>query len=1307
MDSGSAGRGRLRPSPRTQFSERFVELFEAAGNPTLRRVAAASGARMRAARASGQPGGVPVQRISDWKAGRNVPAKFETLLPVLLTLIDEARKSSRPVRPALLDVREWQRLWTASNEWDPNSDAADVVCPYLGLSAYRAEDAEVFFGRTRPTTELAELVRTTTESGDGGMVLLVGASGAGKSSLLQAGLIPALADPVREWAVATMTPGDDPVAALLSAITDSGGNDPGETDSDTADPIASALEQWGRGRRRLLVVDQLEELFTLCRDEFRRETFLSILENLAIRGESDTTAVVLAVRADFYARCLDEPVLEDALKHRSYLLGPMRLDELAEALTKPAEVAGYKLESGLDELVISELCGLGGGGDRRSYDPGALPLVSHVMEAVWQRREGSRLTIDGYRSAGGVLGSVSATAEKAWAQLTDFQQGVGKQVLLGLVAVGDDSRDTRRKVSRAELLRQTVDAADAALDALARTRLITLEADIAYLTHEIVLDAWPRLRSWIDADRVGYLERQRLQVDAADWIEHGRDPSLLYRGARLATVGEHARKGPLGPGAEEFLAASETARRRARRRSQVRRSALVLLTVVSVALAGVAFLQSRKASEQRDSAIFNSVLAEADRVETSDPSLSAQLDLMANRLRPGDPEVRARLVNSEGTPLASELAAQQGAITGTALRPDGRVLASVGSDQSVRLWDTSDPRNPRPIGQPLTEPPNVGGALAFSPDGTTLAVLGAHHGVALWDVRNPVRPTRIGDLIPAGFVDRIAFAPDGRTLVVPGKSGGIEFWDITDPRQPRLLGPPVSNDTVRSIALSADFHRLVLTSDDGVQLWQLDDHFGHATLIDRITDSSHTVSLSPDGRTVATLADDSIALWDVSVPGDPQRIGRPITGAQDFVGSPLVFSGDGRTLAAVGSNGQVMLWDLNHPTQPVAAAAPLAGAKGFVDSIVFAPDGHAIMAAGQDGLIRLWSRPESVLRQLPQGNVLAAESNVVAVSDGSAIEVWRIDAAMSAHRIGRIETGEADSGVQPQISPDGRTLALFPSSGDFRLYDLSGSGGIQPLATIEKSGYMYTAASFSSDSRSLFLGGQPLATGSDHGQFQVWDIADRAHPVPTAGPVITGTFVMAGRFLPGNRYLAIGDFSGTVDIWDTSGSSSSTRVAQLEAGQAVSGIKLRFTPDGRALMGTADDESIHVWDTTDPRKPVLSGPPLAGHDAYIGWLAVDSGNQLISVDVIGTARLWNLTDRRHPTGTRHALISAATARPGPVTFLPDGHHLVGTGADGRARLWDLDTDSAVARICDITRTTLTPEVWREHLPDLPYRPPCR
>ncbi|MFF3570454.1 ATP-binding protein [Nocardia jiangxiensis] len=205
---------RVPQTPRTVFANRFAELYEAAGNPTLKRVATAAGARMRAARAKGQGGGVSAQRISDWRAGRNVPAKFDALVPVLLTLIEEARKSSEPVPPALLDVREWQRIWEAAVAWTADADP-QLPCPYPGLSAYRREDAALFFGRTRPTAELAGLVRATAE-GDGGIVVLVGASGAGKSSLLAAGVAPQLAED--GWDSVILTPGARPLTALLGAI---------------------------------------------------------------------------------------------------------------------------------------------------------------------------------------------------------------------------------------------------------------------------------------------------------------------------------------------------------------------------------------------------------------------------------------------------------------------------------------------------------------------------------------------------------------------------------------------------------------------------------------------------------------------------------------------------------------------------------------------------------------------------------------------------------------------------------------------------------------------------------------------------------------------------------------------------------------------------------------------------------------------------------------------------------------------------------------------------------------------------------
>ncbi|WP_040747750.1 nSTAND1 domain-containing NTPase [Nocardia transvalensis] len=1262
---------------------------------------------MRATRAPGQKGGVSIQRISDWKAGRNVPAKFETLLPVLLTLIDEARKSSRPVPPALLDTQEWQRVWTASNEWDPNSEAADVLCPYLGLAAYGREDAEVFFGRTRSTAELVDLVRDTAgPGGDGGLVMLVGASGAGKSSLLQAGVIPALADSAGEWTVAMMTPGVDPVGALLAATGAVGGAGGGSTGGVS---VTEALGAWGVGGPRLLVVDQLEELFTLCHDERARDTFLDALEHLAIRGENSPAAVVLAVRADFYARCLDEPVLEDALKHRSYLLGPMRLNELAEAISRPADMAGYKLEPGLEELVISELCGLGGGGDRRGYDPGALPLVSHVMEAVWQRRDGSRLTIDGYRSAGGVLGSVSTTAEKAWGELSEFQQAVGKQVLLGLVAVGDDSRDTRRKVSRAELLRQTVEAADAALDMLARTRLVTLEADSAYLTHEIVLDAWPRLRSWIDEDRVGYLERQRLQSDATDWVAHQRDPSMLYRGARLVTMRGHARNGALGPVAQEFLDASEHARERAQRRSTLRRAGLVLLTVVSVTLAGVALLQSHNASRQRDNAVFNSILAEADRVESSDPSLSAQLTLVADRLRPGDPEVSARLINTQNLPLATPLAGHTGFVHGLAYRSDGRLLASAGSDRTVRLWDVSDRRNPHAVGSPLTGYPAYVRAVAFSSDGSILASL-SEQIVVLWNVRDPANPVRLGDPIPVGYPTILRFGQDGRTLVTSGSDHPIVYWDVSEPAHPRMIGSPITPSPKArfySVALSSDLRRAVLVEDIGpVQLWQVDDLFSNAVLLSRLPERAASAAISPDGNTVAVAADAIVKVWDVHAPSAPQQAAIPIVGGGTTVGTSLEFSGDGKTLVTEQDDRIPTLWDMHDPTHPTAAAPPLAGAEGFVGGVALAPDQRSLATTGQDGVVRIWSLPGGGSENWPRGSLLAARGNTVVVKTGSAAaEVWRIDDPVSAHRIGGLALDPEDPLLRAWISPDQRSVALTSTKRGVTLADISGAAAVRRIEHIsDDRGRSVVATAFSSDSTRLAIAG---LNGRNAAWIQLWDIADKAHPVPLGDPISADTeYVFDVQFAPGDRYLAASG-RGIVEILDVANASVPRPVTRVRSGRADSGAYVSFAADGRTMASTSEDQSVRVWDVSDMAAPAPLGSPLTGHNAYVNAVVFDAaGDLLTSMDTSASVRLWDLSDRRDPRPIRHPAASAGTLSEGRVAFFDNDRYLIATGADGWLRLLSLDPEPSKARICDVTRTVLTPQVWRDHLPDLDYRPPC-
>ncbi|MFC9435662.1 hypothetical protein [Nocardia sp. NPDC057030] len=1290
--------------------QQFAALFAAAGNPSLRRVAAAAEARMRGARPAGQKGAASVQRISDWKSGRNVPARFESLLPVLLTLIDEVRKSSAPAPAAWLDVQEWQRLWSESNAWNPESEFSE--CPYLGLTSYRREDSELFFGRARPTAELAELVRDTVgPAGHGGIIVLVGASGAGKSSLLHAGLIPALADPADQWATVTITPGTNPALALLAAI-----DIDGSRSLDGADFLGAVLGSWAPDRRRLLIVDQFEELFTLCRDDKQRTDFLAALEHIAIRGERAPAAVVISVRADFYARCLDIPLLEDALKHRSYLLGPMRLDELAEAITRPAELAGYKLESGLEELIISELCGLGGGGVHRGYDPGALPLVSHVMEAVWQRREGARFTIDGYRAADGVLGSVAATAERAWNELSEFQQAVGKHVLLGLVTVGDDSRDTRRKVARAELVGQTVEAAETALEVLARTRLITLDAESAYLTHEIVLNAWPRLRIWIDEDRVGYLERQRLHVDATDWVAHERDSSLLYRGARLVTMQEHAAGGAIGPAAQEFLAAGQAARRRAQRRTSAIRAALVILTVAALALAGVAFVQNDRAKQQRDRAILSSVLAEADRVRDSDPSLSAQLTLVANRLRPGDAGVRARLFDSQSLALATPLTDNAGTGPAVALRPDGGVLAVSGTDNGIRLLDIADGASPKQLAQIATNLP-VGEYssqyLGFNPDGTMLACM-CNRTLRLWDMRDPANPAPISVTGLAGDYGLPKFSPDGRVLTA---SNGDEraFWDIRSPVEPKKIDVrlPIGRVSEEYVPgpVSPNWRLMSSTkNNEGIQLFDTSD-LHNIRALGRLPGRANDSWFSPDGRTLVVAFPDKeikdkakLELWDIADPNTPRRIGIPIT----VEASPgVVFSPDGKRMVVGLAQGQAQVWALDEREHPLLFTTLTAGDKDVTWAMAFGPDGR-LVTSGMNGAIRMWSLPERDSSRLgytgmPTQLGLDAGGRVAIFAlHPEFIETFRIDDPLSTRQAGRLRASTGNAAV----SPDGRTLlASAPTEGKETfteaLFDVSDPAAIHRLADFPGQEY-FGRGVFSPDSRFLVTILEESPT-----MIRIWDLADRNKPV-LVGPPISAPNVSAGAFSPDGRLLATWGRKAPVTLWDMTVPPAPRALSSIPAGRDGAREPVAFAPDSRTLIaGTGDDRSIGVWDITDPRHPAAIGNPLTGHTGTVQSLAFSpDGRTLASSSPGSEVLLWDFSDRLHPTPVKYPLLTAAPVDGWELTFHPSGKYLMTGSALGALRWWDLDPQHAVDRICAATSSVLTEQVWAAHLPDLPFRPPC-
>ncbi|MFE1881237.1 nSTAND1 domain-containing NTPase [Streptomyces diastatochromogenes] len=1395
---------------RIAFAERLALLYKEAGNPPLKSVSEAV-VRLQRVDERGRPVRVSAQRISDWRRAKNVPAQFAALAAVLQILIPEARRARPvPVSGGLYDIAQWQRLWeraladpagerpAVSTEENrrPPAEAPPVaggVCPYRGLAPYRQEDARWFFGRERSTEALVAQLHSAERSG--GLIMLVGASGAGKSSLLNAGLVPAVRGGAlgdgngRPSAVLQLVPGADPLGELTRRIPElaslaaearqaeeEAAENPTAPGSDAphfADAVREAVTAWARRKtspdegtpgytetaapgdaspappgdasrtsragtspatrpvapsiatadaspatavtvsgsgRPVIIVDQFEETFTLCADEPNRRTFLQFLHAACTPpADSPTDApapvlVVLGIRADFYEECLGYPELADALQHRHMVLGPLTTAELREAVTGPAKAVGLELEPGLAELIVREVSA---DGPRGAHDSGVLPLLSHALLATWQRRKSGRLTLAGYRAAGGIQGAVAATAERAWSSLDPAARAAARLLLLRLVRLGEDTQATRRRGTRRQLAQESADPGktEESLEALVRARLVTLDAETVEITHEALLHAWPRLRHWIDEDRSDHLVRQRLEEDGRAWEASARDSSLLYRGSRLEQARGWAKSAGdtyLTRSAVQFLAASVRLRKRT---VLISRGAVAALVVLAVLAAGSAVV----AWQQRDDAVFEQVLAEADRVQHTDPSLAAQLDLVAHRLRSDDEGTYSRLISIVNAPLATPLLGHTGAVYLTSFSPDGKTLATASYDRTVRLWNVADRSRPKPLGKPLTGHTSWVSSAVFSPDGHTLASAGDDGTIRLWDVRDPAHPVPLGKPLTGhtGTIYLVAFSPDGKTLASASEDRTVRLWNVADPSRPeplRTLGGHTA--AVRCVAFSPDGRTLAAGGDDDtIRLWNTADPRRPKPLppvLTGHTDIVHSVAFSPDGRTLASgSADDTIRLWKVSDPAHAAPIGSPLTGHTGPIWS-VAFSPDGKRLAAASADSTASLWNVSDPASPSQVGEPLAGSSGEMYALGFSPDGKTLATGSGDSKVRLWSVPtqDMIGRSgafRPDGKVLATSAH-----DGR-VRLWNVSAPDRPVSLSK-PFMPADGYQRALVfSPDGRTLAVRTGHAALYLWNVTDPAHpvpARPPLTLRTRFAGHNSMAYSPD-------GRTLATAYDDNTIQLWNVADPSRAVPLGKP-LTGYrgYVNALAFSPDGRTLASGSADRTVLLWNVTDPARPTRTGHPLTGHTGPINALAYSPDGRTLASGSDDDTVRLWDATDPSSARALGSPLTGHtEAVTSLTFAASGHTLASGGNDNTVRLWNVTDPSAATPIGQSM--SPYAKTGNfLSFSPNSHVLgVSSGAD-TVRLWRLDADRAIKHICSVTSGVLTPERWHEYLPRLSYDPPC-
>ncbi|MFG2577201.1 helix-turn-helix domain-containing protein [Streptomyces sp. NPDC048481] len=1186
----------------------------------------------------------------------------------------------------------------------------DDVPPYRGLSAFTARDAEWFFGRERATAALVE--RVFARVGEGPL-MVVAPSGAGKSSLFHAGLVPAFRTPGRfpmpgaeRWPVVALTPTARPLEELLTGVAKALDGDPGVGVREVRRRPEALLEAVRRtagdgsgsdrdGRpppvRPVFLVDQFEELFTLCADDDERRDFVRVLCAVSTapgrRGPADGSGpdpavVVLGVRADVSGRCLELPELAPVFTDGLFVLPPMSVAGLREAITRPADLAGLTLEPGLVPLLLrdaglrDDAAGLpGGAGDAGRALPdvtpsGALPLVSHALLTTWQRREGTTLTVAGYERTGGIRGAVARTAEDVFAGLHPGEQQTIRRLLVRLVHVADGVGPARCRMSRAALVDRPADAADAAtaLDAFVRARLVTADRDTVEIAHEALLHAWPRLRGWIDADRDGLLIHQQLAHAADQWEREGRDPSALYRGARLEAVrewageaaGERDGRGRLSAREEAFLRASRDEEderlRQARRQIRRRQSTLVALVVLLTLAVGaglLAFRQRSDALDQERVARSRALAAQSASLAAGQPEESMRLAEEAYRSR-ATPEARGALLSTQAQPFLARLRGHRGPVNAVAFAPDGRTLATASSDGTVTLRRLADRRTTAtfamsgqarsvafsPDGRTLAAgatdapvhlwgaaghhaqavlPPSTAGAraVAFDPRGRRLALAAADGTVQVWDTRRSRRVASFTGHV--GQVDALAYAPDGRTLASAGADRTVRLWDTDRDRPARVLRG--HTDEVYGVAFAPDGRSLASGgADRTVRLWDLAGRRPAAVLTGH-SDDVNAVAYTPDGATVVSAGGDGTTrLWDV-------RSGTTtltLTGHTDYT-MGVAVNADGTVLATAGFDQSVVLWDLDGP---VLTARP----HTEIWQSAYSHDGRLLATADTDHTVRLWdvARRRSVatlsghrsavfsVAFAPDGQTLAS-----AGSDGT-VRLWDV----AAHRLLRTLTGHRGDVFSVAFSPDGALLASAGADRTVRLWDAAAR---RPLATLTGHTDFVNDIAFSPDGRTLASAGDDLTV-------RLWDVASRARLTTLTGH--TGA-VRGVAFSPDGRALASSGNDGTVRLWDVAG----RRATAVLGGHTGSVRGIAFSPDGRLLAGSGSDRTVRVWDVAG-RRPWST---LTGHtNAVWGTVFSPDGRTVASSSNDGTVRLWNLDVASRLAAICRLRPTPAASAPGPL-----------------------------------------------------------
>jgi WD40 repeat protein/DNA-binding SARP family transcriptional activator/tRNA A-37 threonylcarbamoyl transferase component Bud32 len=1190
------------------------------------------------------------------------------------------------------------------------SPAADAPNPYKGLRPFQEADEEEFFGRERVVDQL---VSRLSEPGNGSRFLaVVGPSGSGKSSVVQAGLVPALRRGAvagsNRWFVVKTQPGPYPFEELEEALLSVAVSRP-----------ANLLEQWGRDEhalsraaRRVLpgqdselivVIDQFEEVFTLVRSEPERAQFLAMLA-ATVADPDSRVRVVVTLRADFYDRPLTHPGFGELVAEHTLAVPPLSAEELERAVSGPAERTGVSLEAPLVAEMVAEVLD----------QPGALPLLQYALTELFDRREGEVLTLKAYREIGGVSGALARRAEALFDALGLPGREAVRQLFLRLVNVGEEgAEDTRRRVLRVELASLEGDQAsmEGVIDAYGAHRLLSFDRDpitrgpTVEVAHEALLREWGRLRGWVEGAREDVRMRRRLDVGAAEWARAGEDPSFLLRGARLdqfeawagvtdVALSEQERRF-LQRGIERRDAerAEEEARKAheaaLERRSVLRLRALVavltVMALVAAALSIVAVGQRGRAQHEARVATARELASAAEANLGVDPQRSILLALQATAATRPDGPVLPDAVQALHDAVAADrevLALRDPSTASVAWSPDGRLIATGGAvggpagedrprEDQVILWDAH-------TGKKLfTLKGNTAAIddIAFSPDSSRLASVDGYQTI-VWDAHTGRRLLTIS--ARQFQVTGAAFSPDG-TMVATA-----EFLVGTFLSRVRVVDATSGDDLFQfttegtvsqAPAFSPDGTRIAVGDDRAIVQWDLRTRqrdlviqageltgpgvlfsgpvAGRKDLV--VHTGVSALAYSPDGtRLAATLASADIArVWDAATGGQVETL-QGHSGAT----TGIDWSRDGTRIATGGDDGTARVWDAE-TGKPLMV---LPGHVGLVAMVAFSPDGTRLVAGGNDGTALVWDiAPAATAEALGIAASGGWPTSVAFTPDGSSVVVSGVGAGADARSVG---TGGWLGGALW----DARTGDRIRDLGDAWFGAAVGAGG-SIVATWGKT-LAVVDASPGGAVRTLFPKGASLSAiatapqgtevaGAREGyggssSVLVWDARSGKLIRTFSGWDLS---VEGVALSPDGRLVAGLSGLGVLRVLDV----QSGNLVFSERVTTGEGRSVMFSPDG-SLIATSAGDGVSVW-----RVPSGKLLDRLGGTGSVGAVAFSpDGSRIATGGDDGAARIWDVA-----TGLQTLTLVGHTGALTGVAFSPDGSRLATTSLDGTLRMYVL------------------------------------